>query len=124
MTSMEGRNWGRGRLISRVHYNPFETKTTTNFLVPNCILYLLSSLVYLIPVDSGEKISFAITILLAQFVSLGMIYDLLPPSSLSFPRVGYFCEAAICHMAIDVCLSIVGKTKTFCRKMWKSHINY
>ncbi|XP_075256847.1 neuronal acetylcholine receptor subunit beta-3-like isoform X2 [Convolutriloba macropyga] len=77
------------------------------FVIPNSILYLLSGLVFIIPVESGEKISYAITILLAQFVSLGMIYDLLPPSSLTFPRVGYFCEAAICHMAIDVLFTIL-----------------
>ena len=78
------------------------------FLIPNSLLYLLSGLVFIIPVESGEKISYAITILLAQFVSLGMIYELLPASSLTFPRIGYFCEAAICHMALDVFFSIIG----------------
>ena len=78
------------------------------FVVPNALLYMLSGLVFVIPVESGEKISFAITILLAQFVSLGMISDMLPSSSLSFPKIGYFCEAAICHMALDSFFAIIG----------------
>ena len=78
------------------------------FVVPNALLYMLSGLVFVIPVESGEKISFAITILLAQFVSLGMISDMLPSSSLSFSKIGYFCEAAICHMALDSFFAIIG----------------
>ena len=79
------------------------------FVVPNALLYVLSGLVFFIPPESGEKISFAITILLAQFVSLAMISDILPSSSRSFPKMGYFCGWPIVQSTINLFLSVIGE---------------
>merc|ERR1712226_502216 len=71
MTSLSQRTWDNNSLyeVITIHLglkrrNLFHVLL---FLIPNSILYLLSGLVYLIPVDSGEKVSFAVTVLLAQF---------------------------------------------------------
>ena len=78
------------------------------FVLPNALLFLLSGLVFFVPPESGEKISFAITILLAQFVSLAMISDILPSSSRSFPKIGYVCGGAIAQSTVNLLLSVIG----------------
>ncbi|XP_063721480.1 acetylcholine receptor subunit beta-type acr-3-like [Symsagittifera roscoffensis] len=77
------------------------------FVLPNALLCLLSGLVFFVPPESGEKISFAITILLAQFVSLAMISDILPSSSRSFPKIGYVCGGAIAQSTVNLLLSVI-----------------
>ena len=79
------------------------------FMLPNVLLYALSALVFLVPVESGEKISFSITILLAFVVSFGTISELLPASSLNFPIIAYFLGAAVTQMTLDTILATVGK---------------
>ena len=50
-----------------------------NLVVPKVILALLSAFVFIIPADSGEKISYAITILLAFFIFLLLLSDTYHP---------------------------------------------
>ena len=69
----------------------------------------MSSFVFVLPVESGEKMSFSITILLAEIVSFGSISDTLPASSLSFPSIGYFVYAAVIQTALSSLLAMTGK---------------
>lgn len=68
----------------------FDVKRKPTFLVismllPIVFLSLLNLLVFVIPVDSGEKISYGITVLLALSVFMSIISSLLPSSSESMP---------------------------------------
>ena len=78
------------------------------FLVPTILLYVLSPLVFLLPVESGEKTSMSITLLLAQVVSMGSLTDVLPASSSNFPIISYFLCFSIVQMGVITVLSIVG----------------
>ena len=72
-------------------------------------LYLLSSLVFALPADSGDKISFISTILLAEVVTVSTLNDILPESSLGFPNIAYFVIAVIVHLSLLCIVSVAGK---------------
>ena len=54
-----------------------------NTLIPVFLLAILSALVFKLPADSGEKIGYTLTVLLAYAVYLTIISDNLPSSSKS-----------------------------------------
>ncbi|KAK2138949.1 hypothetical protein LSH36_2192g00002 [Paralvinella palmiformis] len=64
-----------------------------NVLAPCFMISVLSCLVFLLPVDAGEKISLAITVSLAYTIMLIMIADVTPKSSQKMP---YISEFIIC----------------------------
>ena len=78
-------------------------------VLPNWLLYCLSSFVFVLPVESGEKMSFSITILLAEIVSFASIADILPASSLNFPKVGCFVCVAVIQTSLSSLLAMLGK---------------
>ncbi|GFS26215.1 neuronal acetylcholine receptor subunit alpha-3, partial [Elysia marginata] len=68
----------------------FDLKRKPTFLVistllPIVFLSLLNLMVFVIPVDSGEKISYGITVLLALSVFMSIMSSMLPSSSESMP---------------------------------------
>ncbi|GFR71229.1 neuronal acetylcholine receptor subunit alpha-6 [Elysia marginata] len=56
-----------------------------SMLLPIAFLSLLNLMVFVIPVDSGEKISYGITVLLALSVFMSIMSSMLPSSSESMP---------------------------------------
>ena len=78
-------------------------------MFPSCSLYMLSGLILILPVESGEKVSFAVTLLLAQFVTFGTLTAIFPASSLHFPILAYFVSAVAIHMSILCCIAILGR---------------
>ena len=80
---------------------------------PSVILYLLSPVTYFIPPDSGEKVSFAVTILLTEVVSYATLVDILPASSLNVPYLVYFLTAATLHLTWNCVTAVIGKLKMF-----------
>ena len=79
------------------------------FVVPTVLLHLLSPFVFLLPVESGEKTSMSITLLLAQVVSMASIAEVLPASSLHFPVISYLLCASIVQMGLDLILSAISE---------------
>ena len=89
-------------------------------ILPNLTIYFLSGLIFWIPVDSGEKISFGVTLLLAQAVSFGTLSEMFPASSLNFPILGI----AVCAMTLHVgflCLIATSGTCFYCNDSWLPH---
>ena len=60
-----------------------------NTLFPVALMAVLIAMVFKLPVDSGEKIGFSLTVLLAYAVYLTMISDNIPSTSVS---VCYLCK--------------------------------
>ncbi|KAI8798813.1 neuronal acetylcholine receptor subunit beta-4 [Biomphalaria glabrata] len=58
-----------------------------NILLPAVFLSFLNIMVFVIPVESGEKISYVITVQMALSVFLSMVSSMLPSSSLTMPTV-------------------------------------
>ncbi|XP_063720313.1 neuronal acetylcholine receptor subunit alpha-7-like [Symsagittifera roscoffensis] len=76
------------------------------FVYPSVILYLLSSVTFFIPPDSGEKVSFAVTILLTEVVSCGTLVDVLPASSHHVPFLIFFMAAVTLHLTCTCVMAV------------------
>ena len=61
---------------------------TMNIIVPSIMLALLVLLVFLLPPDSGEKISMGVTLLLSLSVFILIISENVPTTSVSVPIIG------------------------------------
>ena len=85
-----------------------------NFLAPILILVLLNSMVFLLPTDSGERVGFAVTLLLSIAVYMTIISDKLPETSnptsiLSYILIAYLLQSAF------MCIEIVASLSLFHR---------
>ncbi|KAJ6650270.1 hypothetical protein lerEdw1_013451, partial [Lerista edwardsae] len=59
-----------------------------NMLVPCLLLSAMTFLVFLLPADSGEKISLGITVLLSLTVFMLLVAEVMPATSDSIPLIG------------------------------------
>lgn len=62
----------------------------TNILIPSIMITVLTVLGYFLPVESGEKVSLVITVMLAMSVFQLLVADKLPPSADSTPWIGKY----------------------------------
>ncbi|XP_070570316.1 neuronal acetylcholine receptor subunit alpha-10-like isoform X2 [Ptychodera flava] len=76
-----------------------------NLIVPCVILAALSALTFLLPVESGEKISYGISVLLALTVFLLLMAETLPPSSV-IPLVGQYHAATVVLVTLSLITSV------------------
>ncbi|GFS21488.1 neuronal acetylcholine receptor subunit alpha-3 [Elysia marginata] len=90
----------------------FDLKRKPAFLIlstmlPVVFLSLLNLLVFFIPVDSGEKISYGITVLLALALFLSIMSEMLPSSSESLPLIMYYIFILLAISVLSVVDSII-----------------
>ncbi|XP_075258337.1 neuronal acetylcholine receptor subunit alpha-5-like [Convolutriloba macropyga] len=107
--TLETRQWARhwyDKLTLHVYLKRRPLFYCVIFMVPNAGLYFLTTLVFILPVESGEKASMAVTILLAQIVAFDALTNILPASSLKFPRLAHVIGTIAFHTSI-VCLASV-----------------
>jgi hypothetical protein len=57
-------------------------------IFPCTLVLALAGLGFILPADSGEKVSLEVTVLLSLAVFLLLVSDKLPPSAESFPIIG------------------------------------
>ena len=83
-----------GNQLSMVTFNlTFSRKPaflTINVLIPIIFLSILNTVVFLLPHESGERVSFAITVLLSFTVFLNIIGDNIPKTSSPMPYLCYY----------------------------------
>ena len=75
--------------------------------VPILILSILNCLVYLLPPDSGEEISFCLTVLLAYLVYISFLSDNLPRTSKTTSYLVVYVSSMICLSFLSVLNSVV-----------------
>ena len=75
--------------------------------VPILILSILNCLVYLLPPDSGEKISFCLTVLLAYMVYISFLSDNLPRTSKTTSYLVVYLSSMICLSFLSVFNSVL-----------------
>eukprot|EP00112_Aurelia_sp_Birch-Aquarium-sp1_P013351 Seg2831.3 transcript_id=Seg2831.3/GoldUCD/mRNA.D3Y31 product="Neuronal acetylcholine receptor subunit alpha-7" protein_id=Seg2831.3/GoldUCD/D3Y31 len=73
-----------------------------NLIFPMTIIGMLTMLAFLLPAESGERISLAITLLLAMTVFMLVVADIIPATSEVIPLVGVFFSAAMVEMVIMI----------------------
>ncbi|XP_046325712.2 acetylcholine receptor subunit alpha-type acr-16-like [Haliotis rufescens] len=78
-----------------------------NIILPTALLSILNSCVFLIPADSGEKICFAVTILLAYGVLMSYITNMLPKTSKTTSSLSIIMVASLVVSSVFVGLAIV-----------------
>lgn len=73
-----------------------------NIIIPCVLISLMSLLLFMLPPDSGEKISLGVTILLSLMVFLLLVAETVPPTSDAVPLIGiYFCCIMImCSLSV------------------------
>ena len=96
-----------------------------NILLPTVILTLVSMFVFFLPIESGEKVSFSITMLLSYTLLLVMINDITPKGG---PMVPLMCKPltkwcmplmyiiilSAYYLVVGMCMCAVSMMATFC----------
>lgn len=80
-----------------------------NLIAPNMIFSFLTIMVYIIPVGTGERSSFVVSLVLAMALFLTSSIDLMPDSSEVIPLFSYFLGLVLLAMfllTITVCYSL------------------
>jgi hypothetical protein len=77
-----------------------------NMLVPILLLSILNPLVFVLPVDSGERLSYAITIFLSFAVFMTLLSDNMPKSSEPMALMSYFLMETMCMSTIAILLTV------------------
>ena len=80
---------------------------TLTIYVPIIVLSILNCLVYLLPPDSGEKISFCLTVLLAYMVYISFLSDNLPRTSKTTSYLVVYLSLMICLSFLSVLNSVI-----------------
>ncbi|XP_057306708.1 neuronal acetylcholine receptor subunit alpha-7-like [Hydractinia symbiolongicarpus] len=73
-----------------------------NLIFPMTIIGMLTMLSFLLPAESGERISLAITLLLAMTVFMLVVADIIPATSDVIPLVGMFFSASMVEMVLMI----------------------
>eukprot|EP00058_Branchiostoma_floridae_P006999 XP_002592487.1 hypothetical protein BRAFLDRAFT_68978 [Branchiostoma floridae] len=87
----------------------FDRNPTADFcttLSPVIILSVLMCIIFVLPVDKGDRLSFGMTILLSMVVSLVFISDVLPTKG-SMPVIGKLVIVYMCMMGVFVIYSLI-----------------
>eukprot|EP00794_Sanderia_malayensis_P015726 gene15726-17311_t len=80
-----------------------------NLIAPNMIFSFMTIMVYIIPVGTGERSSFVVSLVLAMALFLTSSIDLMPDSSEVIPLFSYFLGLVLLAMfllTITVCYSL------------------
>ncbi|XP_062594914.1 acetylcholine receptor subunit alpha-like [Saccostrea cucullata] len=77
-----------------------------NMLAPILLLSFLNPLVFVLPMDSGERISYAITIFLSFAVFMTLLSDNMPKSSEPMALLSYFLIFTMCLSTLMTILTI------------------
>ncbi|VDI01899.1 Hypothetical predicted protein [Mytilus galloprovincialis] len=83
-----------------------------NLIFPVIFLTLLNSFVFLLPAESGERISYAITVLLALAVFMTMISNYLPKTSQTMARLCYFLIGDLVLSSV-ICILTIFQLRIF-----------
>ncbi|MEW8545917.1 MAG: hypothetical protein AB2693_20540 [Candidatus Thiodiazotropha sp.] len=105
-----------GDQLSMVGFDiQFSRKSTflvVNILIPIVFLSILNSVVFLLPQESGERVSFSVTVLLSFTVFLSVIGDNIPKTSSPMPL--------LCHYVVAVLIysGIITFTAILCQRLY------
>ncbi|CAH1255003.1 CHRNB3 [Branchiostoma lanceolatum] len=101
-----------GCLNLNLQRNPTYHMCTT--IAPTIVLAVLMCVTFLLPIDKGDRLSYGMAILLAMVVSLVVITDFLPRSTI-IPFIGTFVVVSMSLMAVFM-LATVGIINVSCKQ--------
>ncbi|XP_064596150.1 neuronal acetylcholine receptor subunit alpha-9-like [Liolophura sinensis] len=77
-----------------------------NIIIPCILITMLHLTTFLLPAESGEKISLNVTILLGLTVFLLLVAEIMPPQSQVIPIVGQYFGVCICIVSLSTALGV------------------
>ncbi|XP_067885063.1 neuronal acetylcholine receptor subunit alpha-7-like [Heterodontus francisci] len=78
-----------------------------NLLIPCVLISGLALLVFLLPADSGEKISLGITVLLSLTVFMLLVAEIMPASSDSVPLIARYFASTMFIVGLSVVVTVL-----------------
>ncbi|KAM9410279.1 neuronal acetylcholine receptor subunit alpha-7-like [Pholidichthys leucotaenia] len=78
-----------------------------NLLIPCVLISILALLVFLLPADSGEKISLGITVLLSLVVFMLLVAEIMPPTSDSVPLIAEYFAIIMVIVGMSVIATVI-----------------
>lgn len=99
-----GRN-SRARFVLLMERKP--QYILMNIILPILFLNLLNVLVFVLPADSGERISFSITVLLAIAVFMTIVSDILPKTSEPLPLISYLLLTSLIITSVITLITVL-----------------
>uniref|UniRef100_W5MIJ9 Cholinergic receptor, nicotinic, alpha 11 n=1 Tax=Lepisosteus oculatus TaxID=7918 RepID=W5MIJ9_LEPOC len=78
-----------------------------NLLIPCVLLSSMTLLVFVLPADSGEKISLGITVLLSLTVFMLLVAEIMPATSDSIPLIGQYFASTMIIVGMSVVATVV-----------------
>ncbi|XP_063041883.1 cholinergic receptor, nicotinic, alpha 11 [Engraulis encrasicolus] len=78
-----------------------------NLLIPCMLLSSMTLLTFLLPADSGEKISLGITVLLSLTVFMLLVAEIMPATSDSIPLIGQYFASIMIIVGMSVIATVV-----------------
>ncbi|XP_061133216.1 neuronal acetylcholine receptor subunit alpha-7-like [Syngnathus typhle] len=76
-------------------------------LIPSILISILALFVFLLPADSGQKISLGITVMLSQIVFMLLVAQIMPPTSDSVPLIAQYFIITMGIVALSVIVTVV-----------------
>ncbi|KAM8767507.1 cholinergic receptor, nicotinic, alpha 11 [Acanthopagrus latus] len=78
-----------------------------NLLIPCVLLSSMTLLIFVLPADSGEKISLGITVLLSLTVFMLLVAEIMPATSDSVPLIGQYFASIMIIVGMSVIATVV-----------------
>ncbi|XP_061574386.1 neuronal acetylcholine receptor subunit alpha-7-like [Cololabis saira] len=78
-----------------------------NLLIPCVLLSSMTLLVFVLPANSGEKISLGITVLLSLTVFMLMVAEIMPATSDSVPLIGQYFASTMVIVGMSVVATVI-----------------
>lgn len=78
-----------------------------NIFLPCSLMSALTLLIFLLPVESGEKCGLGVTIMLSFAVFMLSVIKTLPDTSESFPLISIYLTAVLSMTAVSICFSVM-----------------
>lgn len=88
------------------------TFIVVNIILPIAIMGFLNICVFVLPADSGERMSYAVTILLSMAVYLTIVSDNIPKTSRPVPLLCYFLGAHVL-LSSTICFATILNCRLF-----------
>ena len=100
-------------MIVSANFRRLSSFYVKNLIVPNALLLSLSSLIFFIPGEIGEKIGFGVTVTLTLLVNLSIVTEFLPQTSKTFPVLFYYFLSSIVLSGLSIILSTISINLVF-----------
>ncbi|XP_045179220.2 neuronal acetylcholine receptor subunit alpha-2-like [Mercenaria mercenaria] len=78
-----------------------------NVMMPIILTSLMVALVFIVPVDSGEKLSYVLTVFLALAVLLTIVANSLPPTSITISVLGLYLGIVLILAAVGILITVL-----------------